>query len=1003
MRLDAVGVRWGVAVLLVLAGGGGAFAPPAGAQDSQPGGFARLDPDEHPNAYERAQVGVGEFRSFLNFSHRRAADPIVAPGVFPFWHEHDFFVNQSVGENSTIASMMAIEGSDAEPPSNESAYWVPSLFDHTSGEYIRPLDTSIAYYFVKQPLDPAALQVMPTGLKVIAGNAMPDARQSAQAVAWNYIGTSELYDAIPPWQDRELQAFVHFPECWDGERLDSPDHKSHMAYATGDGCPASHPWLLPRLELQIHYGRIPPDAELEISSDSMTRDRAGWAPGWSLHGDYIHTPWPETGSNGATIDGFEKRVDICLRWPVVCFTDGEDVRLKQDSMPAGLTQPDSNPPVLTEPLFPGGALPTPQPSSAPAATPAPVATVTPPVATPLPTPPVSPVPSPPTLSLAWPTPEVWMRTGHAVGFYGWVTATDGIASLRATVRHPESGLHWRPDGSWGERAEWEPAIVDGDGHWRLMLTPPAAGRFEFEIVAVSASGGRAQESTAFGVLGDDLVPLPGSGSDPTATPSPAPTMTPSPVPTATPSPVPTATLSPNPTPAPSPDGAQAPAHPEEFAYVVLPDTQFMTVGHNGATPEQFRRQTEWIAENVEARNIRFVSHLGDIVEFGGSRVQWDVADRALGTLDGVVPYGLVFGNHDADDRVWGRSDQIFNEYFPPWRYEGEPWYGGGFPWNRNTNSYQLFTVGEGEDAVDYLVLHLQWDPPADVRSWADEVLAAHPERRAIVATHEFPGSWVLWNEVLRHHPGVFLIVSGHECARERTLPLTNASGGTVHSILTDYQCDNPSQAWLRTYTFRRDGRIEASTYSPVTGAYEADGSSQFTFVPEYATAEVCGPATPFGGEPATIPGFFQAEDYDEGCEGVAYHDTTAVNQGHAYRSDGVDLEPASEGGANLGWTRDGEWVNYTVEIAHDGLYDLGMRVASKGDGSVMRLALDGEDVTGPISIDPTGDWQTWTSRIVRNIPLPAGRHTLTLHIEDGDFNLSWFYWVPASAPPGASG
>ena len=39
-----------------------------------------------------------------------------------------------------------------------------------------------------------------------------------------------------------------------------------------------------------------------------------------------------------------------------------------------------------------------------------------------------------------------------------------------------------------------------------------------------------------------------------------------------------------------------------------------------------------------------------------------------------------------------------------------------------------------------------------------------------------------------------------------------------------------------------------------------------------------------------VPGTIEAEDYDNGGEGVAYHDTVAGNQGGAYRSDDVDIE-----------------------------------------------------------------------------------------------------------------
>jgi len=430
-------------------------------------------------------------------------------------------------------------------------------------------------------------------------------------------------------------------------------------------------------------------------------------------------------------------------------------------------------------------------------------------------------------------------------------------------------------------------------------------------------------------------------------------------------------------------------HPEPFTYVVLPDTQYMTSRTNQAVPEQFDRQTEWIASRVAADNIKFVSHLGDIVDWGPSRTQWEIADRALSQLDGVVPYGLTFGNHDADDRVWGRRDNLFNEYFPRWRYEEEAWYGGSYPSNKNTNSYQTFTAGPHT----YLVLHLQWDPLADVRAWANQVLGAHPDKRVIVSTHEFPGNWLLWNEVLQNHANVFLIVSGHECARERFLPLENALGGVVYSVLTDYQCDNPSQALLRTYKFHADGDIEATTYSPWTEAYEIDDSSSFRFRPDYAGAAICDEPKPFSGEPMQIPGRLEAEDYDAGCPGSAYLDRDGRNEGGAYREDGVDLEPTADGGINLGWTRDGEWLTYSIRILESGRYDLTLRVASEGNGSVLRLSLGGDSLTDPVAIAPTGDWQSWQELRLEGIDLMAGDHLLRIDIDDGDLNLDWIDWA----------
>ena len=63
--------------------------------------------------------------------------------------------------------------------------------------------------------------------------------------------------------------------------------------------------------------------------------------------------------------------------------------------------------------------------------------------------------------------------------------------------------------------------------------------------------------------------------------------------------------------------------------------------------------------------------------------------------------------------------------------------------------------------------------------------------------------------------------------------------------------------------------------------------------------------TPYSGTALKVPGTIQAENFDKGGEGVAYHDTEKANQGNQYRpADGVDIEKTSDtgGGYNIGWT-----------------------------------------------------------------------------------------------------
>src|SRR4051812_1885349 len=73
--------------------------------------------------------------------------------------------------------------------------------------------------------------------------------------------------------------------------------------------------------------------------------------------------------------------------------------------------------------------------------------------------------------------------------------------------------------------------------------------------------------------------------------------------------------------------------------------------------------------------------------------------------------------------------------------------------------------------------------------------------------------------------------------------------------------------------------------------------------------------TPYSGSPVNLPGTVQAESFDNGGEGVAYHDSGTNNMGGALRQTGVDLENASSGGFDIAWIAAGEWTNYTVNVS----------------------------------------------------------------------------------------
>ena len=145
-----------------------------------------------------------------------------------------------------------------------------------------------------------------------------------------------------------------------------------------------------------------------------------------------------------------------------------------------------------------------------------------------------------------------------------------------------------------------------------------------------------------------------------------------------------------------------------------------------------------------------------------------------------------------------------------------------------------------------------------------------------------------------------------------------------------------------------------------------------------------------------LPGTVEAENFDKGGEGVAYHDSDATNLGGEYRpGEGVDLQTCTEGGYNVGWTAAGEWLEYSVNVASAGPYQVGARVASPNAGR-LHYELDGQPLGTAVALPATGGYQTWQT-VTSTVTLPAGAHVLRVAVEAGGVNLNRFTFSATGA------
>ncbi len=146
-------------------------------------------------------------------------------------------------------------------------------------------------------------------------------------------------------------------------------------------------------------------------------------------------------------------------------------------------------------------------------------------------------------------------------------------------------------------------------------------------------------------------------------------------------------------------------------------------------------------------------------------------------------------------------------------------------------------------------------------------------------------------------------------------------------------------------------------------------------------------AAPFNGKPLMVPAVIQAERFDTGGEGVGYHESSAGNAGGQYRpGEDVDII-AYDNGYAINNFKTGEWLAYTINVPITAHYDIHLRAATTYSDSSFHVQIDGENVTGVVTVPNTGGWESyqWVGR--KRIKLRAGTHVLKVYSNRKFFNF----------------
>ncbi len=414
----------------------------------------------------------------------------------------------------------------------------------------------------------------------------------------------------------------------------------------------------------------------------------------------------------------------------------------------------------------------------------------------------------------------------------------------------------------------------------------------------------------------------------------------------------------------------------DFCVAALPDTQNYAreaAGNGDAVKEMWFAQTDWIVSHRVSHNIVYVAGLGDIVQNGDvndgkeNLTEWRNATNAMyrledpaktGLADGI-PYGMAVGNHDQEPI--GNEDGTtthYNRYFGVSHFDGKSYYGGHYG-DDNDNHYDVFSAS----GFDFIVFFFEYGRyGSGVLDWANGVLAAHPNHRAIVVTHyagsdRTPSSFSTQASALysglKAQTNFFMMLGGHVAANGGEGSRSDTYlGRTVRTFISDYQgWMNGGNGYMRLMYFSpSNSTVTIKTYSPWLNQYQTDANSQMSF--SYKLQLPTGPGsagTPYvavgtntGVEPNTLSSF--AWSGVQAKKSYDWYVTVADSSGNIVTSSEWQFSTLSKFAPNSAPIAS----NQLVTVVGDAPVALTLRAADP-DGEPVTFEVMGEPSNGEIA------------------------------------------------------
>jgi len=191
-------------------------------------------------------------------------DPIVNPGAVS-GHVHGILGGSNFGMNVTTAKLRESECTSIPIPQDKSNYWFPLLYFQWKNGSVTSVDGGAVIYYLFDN-KPGSTKAFPDDFRMISGNptlrsydANSHAQQAVSFLCLAFQGTTTRHTGLPEGNcPSGIRSQINFPSCWDGKNMDSPDHKSHVAFKSGGPDSGSctdpnFPVTIPRIFIEVYW------------------------------------------------------------------------------------------------------------------------------------------------------------------------------------------------------------------------------------------------------------------------------------------------------------------------------------------------------------------------------------------------------------------------------------------------------------------------------------------------------------------------------------------------------------------------------------------------------------------------------------------------------------------------------------------------------------------------------------------------------------------------------